>query len=154
MSDETVQCVCCKEVIKAGAIKCTKCDTFQDWRRYISIGNLSLGLLIALVANVTTLFQIYQTHVKTIEVQAMEVTKVPAYLQIALINTGNTVAIFRGGTLRVKRNSKMESTSYELRLFSPDGKPVDPFIEPNKGKFIVLQSLKLLDLATKMIDIV
>jgi hypothetical protein len=36
-----------------GAKKCTKCDSFQDWRRYLPLGQNVLALLVALVSVVT-----------------------------------------------------------------------------------------------------
>jgi hypothetical protein len=139
MNEGTTECVCCREEIKKGAAKCTKCDTYQDWRRYISVSNITLSLIIALVANLTTLYQIYHSHVKMITIKAKDVDMKPEYLQVAFSNSGNTVAIIRGGSLWVKRNNKVEGPPLQLNLFSSDGKPIDPCIEPNKGKLLELQ---------------
>lgn len=142
MNDETgiVQCVCCKEDIKAGALKCTNCDTFQDWRRYFSFSNITLSLFIALLANVTTLYTTINSHApKSVEIQAKDVKMDPNYLQVAVANTGNTVAILRHGTLKVKRNGQTEPPALELRPYSADGKPVDPSVEANRAKLLELQ---------------
>lgn len=43
-------CVICGEKIPAPAIKCTHCESFQDWRRYVSFSTTVLALLTALVS--------------------------------------------------------------------------------------------------------
>lgn len=141
MSEEYVQCVCCREEIRKGAIKCIKCDTYQKGlRKYFSVSNIFLSLMIALISVTTTLFQVVISHApKSIKIRATVVKKDEQFLQVAIINTGNTVAILRGGTLKVKRNDKEEEPTYDLRLFSINDKQVDPMIEPNKGKIIELR---------------
>ena len=48
-----IRCKSCKEKIKAGATKCPKCQSFQNWQRYLILGNTTLALLVALVSIVT-----------------------------------------------------------------------------------------------------
>jgi hypothetical protein len=96
--------------------------------------------MIALISVTTTLIQVVKSHApKSIEIRATEAIKEKQFLQVAVINTGNTVAIFRSGTLKVKRDDKEEEPTYDLRLFSSKDKQVDPIIEPNKGKIIELK---------------
>jgi hypothetical protein len=140
MSDETVECLCCRESIKKNAVKCTKCDSYQDWRRYLSVSNLTLGLLVALVANLTSLYQVIQSHSKkTPSIKAIEIQQVPDCLRVAVSNSGNAVAIVRGGRLQVKRGNQIESTVFVLKHRTTKDGQVDPFIEPSKGKILEFQ---------------
>lgn len=43
------QCIQCASEIPSAARKCVHCQSLQDWRRHIDIGNTSLALLIALL---------------------------------------------------------------------------------------------------------
>lgn len=45
-----VACLVCRESILSGARKCTHCDSFQDFRRWISLSASVLALLVALVS--------------------------------------------------------------------------------------------------------
>jgi hypothetical protein len=49
-SIEMTPCLVCHEEIRAFAKKCTKCDSFQDWRRQIPFTDSVLSLLIALIS--------------------------------------------------------------------------------------------------------
>jgi hypothetical protein len=41
-------CIECGKTMPVGAKKCTECDTFQDWRRYLFFSSNILSLLVAL----------------------------------------------------------------------------------------------------------
>lgn len=43
-------CLACGSSIPESASLCIHCETYQDWRRHISIGNSTLALIIALLA--------------------------------------------------------------------------------------------------------
>ncbi|UWQ15454.1 hypothetical protein K3556_06085 [Aliiroseovarius sp. M344] len=47
---ESKLCVVCADSIPSQAIKCTRCQSYQNWRRHLSVGNSSLALLVALLA--------------------------------------------------------------------------------------------------------
>lgn len=49
-NDNEKQCKTCALLIPRDASKCTHCDTFQDFRRFMPISNLSLSLLIAFIS--------------------------------------------------------------------------------------------------------
>jgi hypothetical protein len=44
------KCIVCKSDINAGAKKCLKCNSRQDWLRFLDVGNTSISLLIAAVS--------------------------------------------------------------------------------------------------------
>ena len=46
--ESTKRCVECAAPIRVRAKKCTECDTYQDWRRYLPFSSTVLSLLIAL----------------------------------------------------------------------------------------------------------
>ena len=48
--ERRVSCAVCRESILYGARKCTHCDSFQDFRRWINISSSVLALLVALVS--------------------------------------------------------------------------------------------------------
>lgn len=43
-------CILCCEQIPSGAKICTKCDAYQDWRRFFGVSGTILTLLVALVS--------------------------------------------------------------------------------------------------------
>jgi hypothetical protein len=44
------RCLVCCEEIQTGARKCIRCDSYQDWRRFLFFGNTLLSLLIAFLS--------------------------------------------------------------------------------------------------------
>lgn len=50
---DTIACRTCREPIRRGARKCVRCDSFQDWRRFMSVSTSALALLIALISVVS-----------------------------------------------------------------------------------------------------
>jgi hypothetical protein len=47
-------CTTCLEPIWIGAKKCTHCDSYQDWRRFLNFSSTVLALMVSLVAVTTT----------------------------------------------------------------------------------------------------
>ena len=50
-----MKCMACKLEIEPGAWKCIHCETIQNWRRYLTLSNSVLALLVALLS-VSTVF--------------------------------------------------------------------------------------------------
>lgn len=50
MGESVTECRTCREPLRPGARKCTKCDSFQDWRRFLSLSTSTLALIIALIS--------------------------------------------------------------------------------------------------------
>jgi len=48
--DVFVACKMCRNTIPAGAQLCARCNSYQDWRRFIPFSNTALALLIALIS--------------------------------------------------------------------------------------------------------
>jgi hypothetical protein len=51
---ESPFCIVCREPIKIGALKCTHCDSYQDWRRFLTIGSATLALAISCFSLLTS----------------------------------------------------------------------------------------------------
>lgn len=53
MTDDVAasKCIVCISDINPGAKKCLKCNSRQDWLRYLDVGNTSISLLIAACAH-------------------------------------------------------------------------------------------------------
>ncbi len=43
-------CLECAQMIPVAAAKCSKCGSYQDWRRHVSFGQATLALAIAVIA--------------------------------------------------------------------------------------------------------
>ena len=50
-----MKCIACKLAIEPDAWKCIHCDTIQNWRRYLTLSNSVLALLVALLSVSTVL---------------------------------------------------------------------------------------------------
>ena len=46
----TKACAACGEEISSAAVKCARCGSYQNWRRYVDISNTTISLLIALIS--------------------------------------------------------------------------------------------------------
>lgn len=79
-TDKFIQCSICKEKLIPGAIKCTHCGSFQNWRRHISFSSSFLSILLALIS-VTTVF---------ITVTSESLTKNDSDIQASIINWQRT----------------------------------------------------------------
>ncbi len=64
---KTKECVACMGRIPITANKCSNCGSFQNFRRFLDIGNSSLSLLIALASISTLLVSIIINHLITKE---------------------------------------------------------------------------------------
>lgn len=49
-SGQSNQCIICRSDILPGAKKCLKCNSRQDWLRFLDVGNTSLSLLVAAIS--------------------------------------------------------------------------------------------------------
>src|SRR5436853_1393453 len=48
-------CVECRQSVPAGARICPSCKSYQDWRRFVAIGQTNLALVLAILSVLTTL---------------------------------------------------------------------------------------------------
>jgi hypothetical protein len=57
-------CDVCSAWMPKSAIKCTKCDSFQGWRRSASLSSTTLALLTALVSVLATTYPLFRSAVE------------------------------------------------------------------------------------------
>ena len=55
MSQPQTECDTCREPIRADALKCIKCDSYRDWRRFLPASASTLALVIALISVISSL---------------------------------------------------------------------------------------------------
>lgn len=106
MSNTTV-CIVCKKQKIQGATKCTECGSFQDWRRYLDIGNTSFALIIAFVSVSTVL--ISTVDKAWIEDESIKVNLVESgrtQLAIAVTNSGEEPAVISPQATLVNKDIK------------------------------------------------
>jgi hypothetical protein len=58
------RCRVCQEDIREGALKCTHCSSFQDWRRHFGINETVLALLVAFVSVISMAVPIVKEALK------------------------------------------------------------------------------------------
>ena len=75
---EKKRCLVCQEEILFGSRKCIHCDSFQDWRRKINLGNSVLSLMVALISVIGLTFPAIMNSLKK-DGSSVEVTllKIP-----------------------------------------------------------------------------
>jgi RNA polymerase subunit RPABC4/transcription elongation factor Spt4 len=52
------KCPDCQQVVPDGAKVCLSCKAYQDWRRFVPIGQTNLALIVAALSILTTLFSV------------------------------------------------------------------------------------------------
>jgi hypothetical protein len=145
----TTDCRVCKQEIKVGARKCIHCESYQDWRRHIGLGNNVLALLVALLSILTVLIPViakaFITEDAVISGSVIDVHIDPykkRIIYLSVINSGNRPATI--------------GTSVSLEATAIDGKKYDswparmdigyikdgsgPIVEPGKGKVVFFEA--------------
>lgn len=99
------KCIICKSDIAPGAKKCLKCNSRQDWLRFLDVGNTSISLLIAAVSvvalsadNIVKAIGYFSDSRKsTFTATLAEVG--PKQLSVFISNRGPGAAVFKGQAL-------------------------------------------------------
>ncbi len=94
-SNQPPRCRLCKKPIELGAIKCTECDGYQNWRRYFDFSSVILSLLVALFSVLTVAVPVI-VHVFTSErsdVGISEIARDRDSITLICANRGNKTAI-------------------------------------------------------------
>lgn len=52
-TDQSLECITCREKVHKGAIKCTHCGSFQNWRRHLGLSSSFLSLVLAIISVLT-----------------------------------------------------------------------------------------------------
>jgi predicted nucleic acid-binding Zn ribbon protein len=123
-------CRVCKKAMPAHGLKCTECNSFQNWRRVLSFSTEILALLIALISVLGIVLPEYRKWSnRHSDTQVRIVGASQDDLLVVAINTGrepSTVFAFHASFLNVP-------------LDDADLIPVDPgeFLVPAEGSHIV-----------------
>jgi hypothetical protein len=131
-------CRICRKSIEIGAIKCTECGSYQDWRRHFSFGIVALSLSIALISVTTTAIQV------TKGLLAKEQSDLrfslwgyePDSIMIVGTNLGDRAGALRHAKLTILSNDKVVST-YNL-----DWKDVDLVINSGSWRLFAMKPEK------------
>jgi hypothetical protein len=133
VSDSPKCRTCCKP-IAAKARYCTECEHYQDWRRFFSIGQIFLTLMIALISVLSTGLPPILTAAKR---DGSKV--VGSYykchrddVELVVSNLGNRDAILRDVGFRLiidGRPALSPEASYDVTAMSVNGEKAAPFID-------------------------
>lgn len=95
---ELPRCRECAHVMPASALKCSKCQSFQDWRRYLAFSSTALSLVIAFLSILTVAVPVLLNAVGTNNSSAsieFLPQKTSSEIQLLVRNTGSRPAMIR-----------------------------------------------------------
>jgi len=108
------ECRVCLEPIRARAKKCVKCESYQDWRRFLSLSNTVLALLVALVsvstAAIPEITKLFTTSYSSVSAQKRGIKG--NQIEFIVNNSGTKEAFAIGAVLRGTSNKDTR----EMRL--------------------------------------
>src|SRR5882724_7238207 len=125
-------CILCREQIPSGAKICTKCDSYQDWRRYFGVSSTVLSLLVALVSVLTVAVPVVRNALTPdrSDVRCSVLEWSAGGVTLVVSNRGVRPAILKN--LRLK---PVTSTGRETNIiFAADF--ADPLLEPGKFRTV------------------
>lgn len=98
-------CHNCKSPLNAGAVYCLHCESYQNWRRHLSLSSSVLALLVALVtvtsASAPTVVGALRRQYSQVELSLLDYDR-PSFTILA-VNQGNRRAVLAAVRLRVGR---------------------------------------------------
>jgi len=128
---KSVVCWACLHKIPVGARKCTKCDSFQDWRGRIGVSATVLSMLTAFVATCVTAIPVIRaasaTHDSDLNFYLSDGPE-GNVLHVIAINRGDRPGILE--PLWITSRHKIKGVQAGI-LMRPVGKT--PLIEPGKA---------------------
>ena len=134
----TKPCQDCKEAINWDAGKCPKCQSYQNWRRFLILGNATLALLVGLTSVLTVLLSVGgPLSIKAIvsilprkeKIYVSVIGARPGNFRIVAFNDGNAFGVLHStAVLKFKLNGNVERENID---FGPgvDGKRDDFMID-------------------------
>jgi hypothetical protein len=134
------KCRDCRQVVPSGARVCPSCKAFQDWRRFIAIGQTNLALLTAVISVATTFLTVAIPflHQHSDPIRLILDHASDTEISVVARNTGNEGALLRLRMLRVGHAdfnpfSFVEASNYIQLDLDHDG----TYIEPGKEHKLV-----------------
>lgn len=155
--DEMMPCPVCREPIRAGAKKCTHCDSDLGWRRYMGLSNTTLALLTALVSVLVTAAPAMK---RFLEPDDSRIRGIPAASQesfgetiwMLVSNSGRRMGVVAGGFLNVSWRQDGIDEGFFIPLIIPSGPAFVP--EEHTQPLALKATLQLLrEGATKIDDV-
>ena len=133
MNESLSNCKVCKEQIKFGAKKCIHCDSYQDYRRYLTFSTVVLSLLVALISVLTVFIPVVKKAFTPIGSD----TRFSLYanhndkITIIASNLGNRNAVLKKAHILREEGGTKKNTNIEAVL-----QESDRIIEAGKVKFL------------------
>lgn len=111
------KCRTCQEDMKLGAKKCTKCDSYQDWRRFLSMSSSVLALLIALLSVTSvagpSIIRMARGERSQIAVAAVQVSSARS-LRLFVSNRGTRPAALGNVVLSISGTARLDTVAISL----------------------------------------
>ena len=114
---EKEPCKTCKELIPVGAIKCTKCNSYQDWTRYLLRWTTVIVVLIGLAPLWGAAISLYELAFskRAPVIEALITACTPKTISLAYINAGSLDGIVTGYNFKLEKNGKLQKKSYVVK---------------------------------------
>jgi hypothetical protein len=134
------RCIVCGENINISAIKCPKCSSFQDWRRYTDLIPAPLpwiaavlGVFVALIPYLSSTFHIPDSQ---IEFSTPAVSGKRSPISATVTNSGDRPAVVT--SLDLECGSSVDNSSIELCIvrYNFAGPPEDSILLPGTTKVL------------------
>jgi hypothetical protein len=127
------RCVICCEPIIVGARKCNKCDSFQDWTRYVFRWSGLIAAIIALLPVWSIAVSLWRLAVPSeakIHVSVLKCSR--QEIDVAAANVGQRTGVIKSVAFEVVRNPPQSAAERDIRTLNADGltpiKPSDTII--------------------------
>jgi RNA polymerase subunit RPABC4/transcription elongation factor Spt4 len=134
------KCRDCRQIVPSGARVCPNCKTFQDWRRFIAIGQTNLALLTAIISVATTFLAVAIPFFKQqgYRIELFLDNASETRMSVVARNTGNEGALLR---LRMLRIGNSDFRPFEFvgasNYFQVELDHDGVYIEPRKEEKLV-----------------
>lgn len=129
------KCRDCRQVVPSGARVCPSCKAFQDWRRFVAIGQTNLALLTAIISVATTFFAVAIPFLKQqgYQIELFLVSTSETQLAVVVRNTGNEGVLLSLQDLRIERIGNSDSSnSFHVNLVHDS-----VYLQPGKEEKLV-----------------
>lgn len=131
-------CRTCAKPMPAAALKCTECDSYQDWRRLFSFTTSLLSLLVALIAVSTAAAPVIKETLQParskLSFQFLD-SEPPSRVLAFATNGGTRSAVIRRAYLSC--NATRNGMRVGFASYQPDNQ--HSVVEPGKSQVAILQ---------------
>lgn len=116
--DVATRCRTCQHELPPRAKRCLKCDSFQDWRRFFSMGSVVLSLLIALFSVLGTILPVVVSIFTPARSDVLFSLHSVTTNRVVVVSTnqGSRPAIIQNAVFRVFDSHGSEQSVLNLKL--------------------------------------